>query len=77
MNRHHAFMMSAARAAEEGAACFHAVADDLASAVFAEWRYRMNGTFETIEIARHSVYHHFKRLVVIVSTNFTSHNFSP
>lgn len=35
----------------------------------------MNRAFETIEVMRDPVHHHFERLVIIVSTNFTSHNF--
>ena len=50
----------------------HTVADHLAAAVSALGRQRMNGTLKTIENMGPSLQCDFKRLVILVSTSFTS-----
>jgi hypothetical protein len=59
------------------AASLHAVADDLAAAVLALWRERVNGAFKAIKVTRNAIVDYFQRLIVFISTNFTLHNISP
>jgi hypothetical protein len=66
------------RATVERPIAFHTVADHLAAAVSALRRQRMNGTLKTIENMGTSLQCDFKRLVILVSTSFTSgHGISP
>jgi hypothetical protein len=51
---------------------FDAVADDLAFAMDALGRKRMDGTFETVERVARALHANFKRLVVIISTDFAA-----
>ena len=66
----HPFFGSATGAAEDFATRFNAVADNLASAVLANWRQRLDGALEAIEGVRLARSRHLERLVVIASTNF-------
>src|SRR5262249_19523677 len=72
-----ALLVGTMSAAEETAAGFHAVADNLAAAMFTLGRERMNRAFEAIEITRDSGHHDFQRFVVFVAADFASvHIFS-
>jgi len=57
--------------AEENAFDFHAVTNDLASAVSTLGRQRVDGTFETVEHMRVTSQAHFKTFIVFVSAHFT------
>ena len=48
-----------------------AVTDDAAIAMLANGGERMNGAFETVELARHAVHDDGEGIVVIVSAGFT------
>src|SRR5690606_17130238 len=73
LDGHNTFFMCAVSAAEEIPAGLDAVADDLASAVFAFRRECMNGTFKRVEVVRNSVHDDFEWLVIIVSADFALH----
>jgi hypothetical protein len=54
-----------------------AMADNLASAVAASWRQRMDRAFKAIEGVRLATHYHLERLIVFISADFTaSHNLS-
>ena len=56
---------------------FHAMPDDLTSTVGALGRQRVDRTFETVEDMRLPSQPHFKRFVIVITTDFTrSHLFS-
>src|SRR6516225_7859105 len=59
-------------AAEEGAVLLEAVPDDADATVLAGWRQRMDRALEAVEGVGGAVHGHLKRLVVVVSTGFTS-----
>jgi hypothetical protein len=50
---------------------FHAMSDDPAVAVWADWRQRVDRALEAIECVMLSGYDHFKRLVIFILANFT------
>jgi len=72
---HYSFVMGAAGAAEKIALGFDAVADNFAAAMLAFGSKRVDGAFKAVEVMRDPVHHDLERLVVIVSTNFTLHDF--
>jgi hypothetical protein len=55
---------------------FHAMPDDHASAVGAARRQGMDGTFKAVKHVLLIPHHHFKRLVILVSTDFAFGHFS-
>src|SRR5215471_9070794 len=59
-------------AAEEGAVLLEAVPDDADATVLAGRRQRMDRALEAVEGVGGAVHGHLKRLVVVVSTGFTS-----
>jgi hypothetical protein len=61
-------------AAEDLAALLHAVANNPAVAVWANWRERMNRALETIEGVVLASHNHFECLVILVFTNFACSN---
>lgn len=67
-------MMGAVGAAVKIAARFDTVPNDLATTVFTDGSKGVNCAFETIEIMGDAVHKHLQGLVVIVATNFASHN---
>src|SRR5258705_5510718 len=78
LDRRHAGVARAARAAEEVSARFHPVAHDLAAAVLARRRQAVDRAFEGVEGMGGAGRHDLERLVVIVTTDFTSsHGRSP
>jgi hypothetical protein len=63
------------RATKETAVRFHAVAYDLAPAVVAHGRERVNGALETVKHVRAAGLNQLKSFIVIVTTYFTlGHN---
>ncbi|MBI3849077.1 MAG: hypothetical protein HY298_02125 [Verrucomicrobia bacterium] len=68
-NATHPFFARAIGTAEQLPSCFHAVADNLAPAMFAERRQRMNGALKAIKHMGLAAHLHPKRLVIIISTN--------
>lgn len=64
------------RAAVEAALRFHAMADDLAAAVFADWRELMNCALEAVEDVPLAGSGDFKGHCILVTANFTSSHFS-
>src|SRR5262249_53694903 len=64
--------LGAMLAAKEGAVLFESVADDADAAVLAGRRQRMDRALEAVEGVGGTVHAHLKRLVVVVSTGFTS-----
>ena len=71
MNRCDTFLVRAVAATVIVAARFHAMANDLASAMLAFGGERMNGALKAIEIMRDAICDNLQRLVVFVSANFT------
>jgi hypothetical protein len=57
-------------AAEDFSALLHAVPDNPAVAVWANWRERMNRALETVESVVLSGHNHFECLVILIFTNF-------
>ncbi len=57
-------------AAEDFAALLHAVPNNPAVAVWANWRERMNRALETIEDVMLAGHNHFERLVILIFANF-------
>jgi len=66
LNRFDALLMSALRAAEKCALRFDSVANNLAAAMLAFRRQRMNGALETIKVMRDAVYDDLERFIVFV-----------
>src|SRR5215831_20368444 len=64
--------LGAMLAAEEGAVLLESVADDADAAVLAGRRQRMDRALEAVEGVGGTVHADLKRLVVVVSTDFTS-----
>src|SRR5262245_47598255 len=64
-------LVCAVRAAEETAAGFDAVADDLAAAVLAHRRHGVDGALEAVEGVGHLIHDHLEGLVVVVPADFT------
>src|SRR5215510_2275271 len=69
--------LGAMLAAKEGAVLLEPVADDADAAVLACRRQRMDRAFETVEGVGGTVHAGLKRLVVVVSTGFTSRHDNP
>jgi hypothetical protein len=72
VERFHPFFMRAMSATEESSARFDPVSDDLATAMLALGRKRMDSAFKTIEISRDAIYQNLNRLVVLIPANFTA-----
>jgi hypothetical protein len=70
MNRRDSLFVGAMRAAEESAAGFHAMAYNLASAVFTLGRQCVNRTFEAIEVVGDTVHDDLERFVVFIAADF-------
>src|SRR5262245_15267131 len=63
--------LRAVRAAKKVTTRFHAMTDDLAAAVFAGGRQRMDGALEAVEDVRFPGRDQLERLVVLVAADFT------
>jgi hypothetical protein len=62
-----AFMLGAMDTAENGVAVLHAMADDTAATVRADWRQRLDRAFERVEDHGAAVHPDLETLVVIVA----------
>jgi hypothetical protein len=63
--------LRAVRAAEERRSCLHAMTDDAAATVIADWRQFVDGAFEAVEHMSLPGCDHFEREMVIVAAHFT------
>jgi hypothetical protein len=70
---HDTFVVCATGAAIKAAMCLDAVADDLAAAMFAFGRQRVNRAFKTIKVMRFAILYDFQWFVVIVFAHFALH----
>jgi len=57
-------------AAEDLSVCFHAVSDDSAVAMRANWRQRVDCALEAVEGVMFPANDYFKRLVIFILANF-------
>jgi hypothetical protein len=69
------YMFGAMRAAVNRVVLFDAVTDDLAAAMGAGRRQRVDGALKRIERVRLAVHGDLERLVIIVAANFTLHGY--
>jgi hypothetical protein len=63
--------------AEKPAADFHAMADNTALAVLADWRDRLNGTLKAIERVSCTGGNQLEGLVVFIATDFAFGHLTP
>ena len=55
---------------------FHTMTNNLASAVRARWRHRMDGTLEAVKCAALALHDDRKRLIIFISTDITLRHLS-
>ena len=71
VQRRYAFLVSTMCAAIIAATRLDSMSNDLATAVLALRRQRVNRTFERVKIVRNASHYDLKRFVVFVTANFT------